>query len=139
MSGDWMLVGDFNEIAYVSEKKGDSRSDLNACQMFKNWINDCSLIDLSFVGTKFTWRGPQWEGHERVFKRLERALVNANWRIRFSEAKVDIFPRTNSDHYPILFNTQPREYNRRECPFCFEAMWNLHSEFKNFVKQNWER
>ncbi|XP_015935726.1 uncharacterized protein LOC107461695 [Arachis duranensis] len=78
MGEEWLLAGEFNEIIHPLEKKGGGRSDAHACRKFRNWINNCSLMDLRFCGSKFTWRGPKWEGLERVFKRLDRALSNAS-------------------------------------------------------------
>ncbi|KAL1363178.1 hypothetical protein AAHE18_03G131700 [Arachis hypogaea] len=51
---EWLVVGDFNDIACMSEKKGGERTDARACIKFKEWINACGLIDLGFVGSKFT-------------------------------------------------------------------------------------
>lgn len=48
MRNDWLVVGDFNEIANGSEKKGGSQVDFNRCDLFSNWINDCQLLDLGF-------------------------------------------------------------------------------------------
>ncbi|RYR39566.1 hypothetical protein Ahy_A09g045127 isoform B [Arachis hypogaea] len=134
----WLLSGDFNEIKDVSEKKGGANIDKKACTSFANWINDCGLIDLRFIGSRFTWRGPQWEGQERVFKRLDRALANADWRTKFQEAKVEVLPRIGSDHHPLLITLQSRDVmQRRDRPFRYEAMWEHQPNFKEFVKQEW--
>ncbi|XP_072076518.1 uncharacterized protein [Arachis hypogaea] len=135
--GEWMMVGDFNEIADPMEKKGGAKVDVNACRKFADWIQRCNLIDLGYIGTKFTWKGPQWEGLDRVFKRLDRALSNVEWRTRYPNAKVEVLVRSNSDHHPLLINLEPELINNRQMPFRFEAMWNLHPEFKGCVKENW--
>ncbi|KAL4365379.1 hypothetical protein AHAS_Ahas07G0100200 [Arachis hypogaea] len=95
-----------------------------ACTSFANWINDYGLIDLGFIDSRFTWRGPQREGQKRVFKRLDRALANAEWRIKFQEAKVKALPRIGSDHHPLLITLQSRDVmQRRDRLFRYEAMW----------------
>jgi exonuclease III len=63
----WMMVGDFNEIASPGEKKGGAQHDPRKCLNFSNWINECKLIEVTTTGTKFTWRGPKWNGRDRVF------------------------------------------------------------------------
>ncbi|QHO40548.1 Endonuclease/exonuclease/phosphatase family protein [Arachis hypogaea] len=98
--GEWLLVGDFNEIAMPNEKKGKRRIDSRGCKRFSNWIDNCALIDLGYIGSRFIWRGPQWEG-------LDRVLLNAYWRSRFPEARIDILARTRSDHHPLLINLEP--------------------------------
>ncbi|XP_072055927.1 uncharacterized protein [Arachis hypogaea] len=54
MTEDWLMVGDFNKISDPSEKKGGGRVDTNACRRFKNWINECAMIDLGAVENRFT-------------------------------------------------------------------------------------
>lgn len=52
------------------------------CRKFAQWIHDCGLIDMGFSETKFTWeRGG-------VKERLDRALCNAQWRLKYEEASV---------------------------------------------------
>ncbi|KAI9106592.1 hypothetical protein K1719_022120 [Acacia pycnantha] len=46
------------------------------------------LIDLGAQGPLFTWRGPKWSGHERVFKRLDRCLCNMGWQELFPDSMV---------------------------------------------------
>ncbi|XP_016195052.1 uncharacterized protein LOC107636029 [Arachis ipaensis] len=135
--GPWLVVGDFNEIADPSEKKGGGRTDVGACKRFKRWIEECMLIDLGSVGPKFTWRGPQWENLERVFKRLDRALANADWRIKFHEARVEVLARVKSDHHPLLISMKPKDNLANNKPFRFEAMWSRHPDFKQFVESHW--
>lgn len=76
VANSWLLVGDFNKIANRDEKKG-ALIDLGRCHFFSSRINEYNLIDLGFVGSRFIWRGPLWDGRDRVFKRLDRALSNA--------------------------------------------------------------
>ncbi|RYR72365.1 hypothetical protein Ahy_A02g006573 [Arachis hypogaea] len=83
------------------------------------------------------WRGPKWENLETVFKRLVRILKNAKWRVRFQEAKVEVLVRVKSDHHPLLVSLKLEEFMIGEKPFLYEAMWNLHSDFKDFVRQQW--
>ncbi|XP_072080961.1 uncharacterized protein [Arachis hypogaea] len=56
MDGDWLIAGDFNEIKDASEKKGGAALDMRAYNNFVNWINKCGLIDLGFIGSRFTWK-----------------------------------------------------------------------------------
>ncbi|KAI9127269.1 hypothetical protein K1719_001828 [Acacia pycnantha] len=67
----WMLVGDFNEIRSPLEQKGGGRINEVRCNKFNQWIEDCNFIDVEASGPLFTWKGPKWEGLERVYKRLD--------------------------------------------------------------------
>lgn len=136
ISSDWLVVRDFNEIACPSEKKGGGAVDYARCELFTSWINECNLLDLGFVGSKFTWRGPQWQGLDRVFKRLDRALCNASWITRFEEAIVLIL--TNSDHHPLLIKMHGDPIRRVNKSFKFEASWLKHGKFLEMVGSVWE-
>lgn len=57
-----MLLGDFNDIAYGSEKKGGGALPLAKMNRFVENIERCRLMDLAFCGTKFTWKGPRYHG-----------------------------------------------------------------------------
>ena len=135
----WMIMGDFNEIAESSEKKGGAPVDMAKCRAFSARINDCNLIDLGFIGSRFTWRGPLWNGKDRVFKRLDRALANVDWRIRYSEATILTLPRVASDHHPIIINLDAHIENPSNRPFRFEATWLQHLDFPLFVQTNWNQ
>lgn len=78
-------------------------------------------MDLGCVGPKLIWTNNR-EGLAKTMVRLDWALCNNNWNIRFPEAVVKNFPRTYSDHCPFLIFTEgiplPSARNR---PFCFEA------------------
>jgi len=77
------MMGDFNEIASPDEKKGGTQVDLRICLHFSDWINECNLMDVNTVETKFTWRGPKWNGYGRVFKKLDRVLCNVDCNTPF--------------------------------------------------------
>ncbi|KAL4394223.1 uncharacterized protein [Arachis hypogaea] len=114
LTGGCLVVGDFNDIAHPTEKQGGA------------------------VGARFTWRGPQWEKLDRVFKRLDRALSNADWGLMFLKARVDVLSRKNSSHHPLVINTKPQANTRIEKPFRYEAMWSMHPGHKEFIKQAWD-
>ncbi|KAI9127053.1 hypothetical protein K1719_001612 [Acacia pycnantha] len=98
----WLLAGDFNEIKSPLEQKGGGRVNESRCRKFKDWIQDCNFIDIDTHGPFFTWKGPKWNGLDRVYKRLDRCLCNVKWQEEFENAVVKIMPRIGSDHHPII-------------------------------------
>ncbi|XP_028769381.1 uncharacterized protein LOC114726829 [Neltuma alba] len=137
--GPWLIGGDFNDIASLSEQSGGMGANINRCNAFRDWIHRNVLIDLDPVGPFFTWRGPKWEGRERVFKRLDRGLCNVEWQNAYSNAFVRVLPRIHSDHHPLLFNFSGQQTVWVERPFRFEAMWLKHPDFKNFMEKKWNK
>ncbi|MCH97659.1 hypothetical protein A2U01_0018655, partial [Trifolium medium] len=94
MSDRWLVAGDFNDIKDKSEKKGGAPINHRKCALFKERINQCRLIDLGSIGSRYTWRGPLYNGVDRIYERLDRAMSNDAWRISFPNAIVKVLPRT---------------------------------------------
>jgi hypothetical protein len=140
IAGGWMMAGDFNDIATQDEKKGGAPVSIRRCNNFLDNINDCNLVDLGAIGTKFTWRGAQVSGHDRIFERLDRALSNDEWRIMFPEAIVKVLPRIDfSDHHLILIMLQGIHHTQRKNKFRFEKAWMYHDTYKDLVKHQWNK
>ncbi|KAJ4848788.1 hypothetical protein Tsubulata_025772 [Turnera subulata] len=53
----WVLLGDFNETISQDEKQGGVPISQARCDKFRDWIEECRLLDLGYSGPKFTWRG----------------------------------------------------------------------------------
>ncbi|KAI9117386.1 hypothetical protein K1719_011552 [Acacia pycnantha] len=89
-------------------------------------------------GPFYTWKGPKWEGLERVFKRLDRCLCNVSWLELFEDAKVRVIPRIGSDHHPLLIKMivdRPRAESRT---FRYEMAWQMHGDFEPFLRHSWK-
>ena len=71
--GPWILAGDFNAILHKDEKCGGSQQALG-CKRFGAWLRDCSIEDMGFIGTRFTWK------RGMVQERLDRFVCNKNWK-----------------------------------------------------------
>ncbi|KAF7812587.1 reverse transcriptase [Senna tora] len=72
----WLVGGDFNEILSPDEKWGVRDASLTRINDFQNCIGACGLIDLGFLGPKFTWFNKRPNG-QIVFERLDRFLGRA--------------------------------------------------------------
>lgn len=51
----WCIVGDFNDIISVEEKRGGQAHPRRLMEGFSEAISDCGLQDLGFTGDIFTW------------------------------------------------------------------------------------
>lgn len=65
---------------------------------------DCELLDDGYSGTDYTWCNG-WAPDRRVWQRLDRVLINHEWRNNFDSTNVTHLIRTGSDHSPIQFDT----------------------------------
>ncbi|KAI9119571.1 hypothetical protein K1719_009447 [Acacia pycnantha] len=134
----WLLAGDFNEIKTPLEQSGGGRVNEARCNRFNSWIQDNNLIDVDANGPYYTWRGPKWDGLERVSKRLDRCLCNVQWQEKFVNADVKVVPRVSSNHHPLVVNLNGVEGGRRGRQFRYEAVWHMHGDFEMVMRNGWK-
>ncbi|XP_019257600.1 PREDICTED: uncharacterized protein LOC109235803 [Nicotiana attenuata] len=103
MTSPWLVGGDFNVI--WDEEVDD----------FRHCINTCSLSNLGFKGSIFTW----WNG------RSEEDCL-----------EITHLSKIGSDHSPMLLKCALEVVLIRK-PFRFLNFWTKHDSFKSVVKENW--
>lgn len=100
MACPWALLGDFNDILHPSEQREGIFSRMRA-EAFARVLNDCELLDLEYIGSKFTWQR-NCVGGTLISRRLDRGLGDHAWHMRFHEGTVEHLMRRQSDHNPLL-------------------------------------
>lgn len=95
----------------------------------------CDLIDPSYSGSPFTLCNG-WFPNKRVWKRLDRVLVDLEWMKLFDSTSVDHLISTGSDHSPLISITkkvqrEPIKY------FRFLDLWTEEADFISIVEQAW--
>jgi hypothetical protein len=140
MNEPWLVASDFNDIVGADEKRGGAVAASRKCQIFRDRINYCSLIDLGAMGAKFTWRGPVFHGGQRIYERLDRALCNSKWSLMFPDGFVKVLPRVDySDHHPILISPIEAPHLVAPRQFRFESVWLLDNNYAELLQQSWNR
>ncbi|KAL2926259.1 putative RNA-directed DNA polymerase from transposon X-element [Bienertia sinuspersici] len=118
----WLIAGDFNETRFSWERS--------------SYYPETSL---EFAGASHTWaRGNT--PHTQKSARLDRAICNGEWSLRFEHAQVKHLPAIQSDHCPLLISPNgfsPLASIKR--PFRFQAAWMSHEAFKDFVDAKWNK
>lgn len=99
------MGGDFNEIRFMSERKGCLRRG-RWMKDFNNFIDRLELSDLPMQGRSFTWcnamEGDGWS-------RIDRFLVDPVWLERF-QLKQWGLSRCISDHCLVLLMEDERDW-----------------------------
>ncbi|XP_019177832.1 PREDICTED: uncharacterized protein LOC109173030 [Ipomoea nil] len=122
--GPWLTVGDFNSVTCKEEVSNSESYSHTRCSQFNNWIHSERLIDLGYTGSSFTWmRGVDKPSFKAA--RLDRALSNIEWKLRFPNAEVQHLPMINSDHSPLLLNTDRLPIDPTLKSFRFNSAWNI--------------
>ncbi|GLT46247.1 hypothetical protein SLA2020_200180 [Shorea laevis] len=134
--GPWVIAGDFNDVMDQSEKFGGAPINQHRVQAFSSCMNDCQMLDLGFIGGRFTWVNMQPDG-QVIRERLDRVWCNTDWKLYFPEASVFHLPRVHSDHNPILLDLEPSKQSCGKRPFRLEKFWVDHPEFQNLVQVCW--
>nr|XP_023917861.1 uncharacterized protein LOC112029413 [Quercus suber] len=116
----WMCVGDFNEILWSHEKLGLGPRKESLMRDFQDVLDECGIMDLGFVGDKFTWRGKR----AAVLERLDSFVADNGWFALNLSTKVQHLQTHSSNHKAIIIKLDgiipcPNH------PFKFEQMW-LH-------------
>ncbi|XP_049348970.1 uncharacterized protein LOC125813524 [Solanum verrucosum] len=133
----WCSVGDYNVITSIEEKLGGVPYNMRKSLEFIAIIEAYGLIDLGFSGQKFTWsnnRGIQ----QRVWKRLDRALVTDAWLEKMPQTTITHLPSVGSDHCPLLMEMNAREDDQIKY-FKFLNCWTDQPNFLDIVKAYWDR
>lgn len=103
----WALIGDFNYVLKTEERSSNS----GASSSFIDWVDGNGLVDLGFIGSKFTWSyGTSVE--TRRTARLDRALCCNEWRRLFPEAIVRHLNHAYFDHCPVLLDLNGQDGGR---------------------------
>lgn len=86
-----LIVGDFNDTRYAWERSGFYAQTSRRTARFNEWVEDMELLEIESAGASHTWvSGLTPETHYSA--RLNRALCNWDWGLRFSNAKVKHLP-----------------------------------------------
>ncbi|XP_061993936.1 uncharacterized protein LOC133711869 [Rosa rugosa] len=129
----WLVAGDFNEILCQADKSGGPPRSATQMNRFRQTLVDCALLDMGFVGSRFTW------SNRTTKERLDRACRTLTWREMFSFSRTITLPLSKSDHNPLLIEVNPEPPCRMFFPkrFRFEEMWYQHEGCSSVVDRGW--
>ncbi|GMI84759.1 hypothetical protein HRI_002145200 [Hibiscus trionum] len=133
----WMVMGDFNELLFASEKSGGRLRNSSQMDNFRNALEDCSLKDVGFRGPWYTWEWGRLTSNN-IRERLDRGVANDPWWSLFSHFDLEHLPHTISDHCPLLLNTHAAISTRQQFEhFRFEAAWLVEESCEQEVSRLW--
>ncbi|XP_021726905.1 uncharacterized protein LOC110694051 [Chenopodium quinoa] len=99
----WLLAGDFNETRYSWERNSSCPETSRRSERFNAWVDDTQLLELEFSGPSHTWaRGNSYDTYQSA--RLDRALCNSEWGLRFDLARVKHFASAAIRPYPLFIS-----------------------------------
>jgi hypothetical protein len=133
--GPWLLLGDFNAILSSTEKYGGRSLGSTSQLEFVDFVKSNALVDLGFVGNKFTWSNHR-SRRANIRERLDRGLANQGWVHLYPNSLINHLLAANSDHCHILLSTDG-SYRNLPKPFRFEAFWTCDQSSHSIVAGAW--
>ncbi|TMW81069.1 hypothetical protein EJD97_012226, partial [Solanum chilense] len=133
----WCTIGDFNVISSTKEKIGGRDYNISKSLEFISIIEACGLVDMGYSGQNYTWCNHRKNG-DRIWKRLDRGMVNDNWLDMMPQSSITHLPSVGSDHSPLLM-----EMNNNQSTvikyFKFLNYWTENDNFLSTVEKCWKR
>lgn len=139
LSESWVVLGDFNEIMFSTEMRGERVRPSYQMRNFREVLQECALSDLGWERTPFTFTNKRKGSHETK-ARLDRVVVTKKWREDYPEAKVIHGFANASDHNPIILKLKGlgnRQRKERNPIFKFEPMWLRDTNFRHTMAEAW--
>jgi hypothetical protein len=129
----WVILGDFSEILFSTEKEGGNPRPPSYMQAFRDALLDCELEDLGYMGEQFTWK------RGRIRERLDRVVATSTWCTMHPGAAVQHLGYIKSDHRPICLDTEYQPpLQTSGGPKQFEAKWLREAGFCDTVLHAWD-
>lgn len=132
----WLAMGDFNTVLEASEISNPSNYSHSRSAAFAEWIFDQALVDVGYDGPCMTWKRGN---SDATFKsaRLDRALGDGDWIMRFQNASMQHLPMVHSDHSPLLMKTNGKTGDRHNQCFKFQAAWLSNEGLEQTIRDKW--
>ena len=106
--------------------------------LFKECLDHCSMVDMRFVGPRFTWTNRR-NICALIQKRIDRFFANPSWYALHPDARVTHLTRCVSNHCPIILRIKPSNSVFLPRPFKFQSFWLSDLSFPGFVMEAWGR
>lgn len=131
----WLIIGDLNLILHHSEKRGGRNFDPREVSFAADFLHNEGMLDLGFTGNPFTWNNGRTDS-AHIKQRIDKGLGTSNWLALFPDTIIQHLDFLESDHCPILMNTNPSIHHGPKS-FRVQAMWTKHIDFYNILNKSW--
>lgn len=102
---------------------------------FLDCLMDCNLLDLGFIGSKYTWCNGRFP-EDRIWKRLDRVVANDEWIKTFPDSSISHLIRTGSDQSPVFFSFSTGTPQRIKY-FKFLDFWTEQPDYLGVIQNAW--
>ncbi|XP_071906007.1 uncharacterized protein [Coffea arabica] len=136
-SQPWCICGDFNVAISPHEKKGGRPFGISEGLELMSFMKTAEVFDVGFSGSSFTWCNNRHR-RARIWKRLDRLLVNAECSDLPTSISVSHLARHPSDHAPLKISFASRTDNKLRA-FRFLNVWTSKASLLDVIRTAWQR
>lgn len=132
----WLVLGDFNQVLSMEEVYSFVPAPISLWGIsdFSKCLSAAGLFDLASRGCQFTWSDKSPSNPKS--RKLDRALVNEEWRQSFTESNAYFDVPGCSDHSPCLVTVSDRE-DQRHSRLNFFTFFTTHPEYHERLQTAW--
>ncbi|GLJ40786.1 hypothetical protein SUGI_0843510 [Cryptomeria japonica] len=131
-----VVVGDFNALLDLDEKKGGLRMSNKVVEDFREFVVQNHLLDVVSKNGLFTWTN-QRANFAHILERLDRHLIGESWMESSFQVEASILPIFLSDHFPVELKLSEAS-SKGSNSFKFLNMWWRDGEFISHLEQWWK-
>ena len=117
------------------KKLGGRTRPHSQMQLFLDSLDDCSFMDLGYVGFPYTWH--KLFVDYTIFERLDRVVAMNDWFTMFPGTKFHHLDVTTFDYKPLWITPEGMD-SRFHKPFRFEQMWLTNKGCNDTVEAVWK-
>ncbi|KAL9675962.1 hypothetical protein QQ045_004171 [Rhodiola kirilowii] len=133
--GSWVCMGDFNCVLNPDEKRNGVIVNEADIADLKDFVSNCGFSDIPASGHFFSWSNNNSHPSQRIWCKLDRAMVNDNWINAHPNASAVFLPPGISDHCPVMVSWG--EEIRRKTSFRYCNFWEDLDGYQLKVSQCW--
>ncbi|XP_058777191.1 uncharacterized protein LOC131651549 [Vicia villosa] len=132
-TGPWCIIGDFNNVLTAQDRTGGKLVQVVEYADLENMMQITQLSEMDSVGDYYTWSNRQVAG--TIYSRIDRALCNVEWFLKYSDHVLNILPPNLSDH-SMLYVKGPKVQMRNN-RFKFNNYLLEVAGFQEMAQNSW--
>lgn len=109
IQGQWMILGDFNNVLNTPDRIGGDRVQENEYPDLEEMMIQQGLFEHETIGVHFTWTNKHTSN--TIYSRIDRVVCNKEWFMAFLNCEVEVLNAHISDHNPLKI--KPYGHQRR--------------------------
>ncbi|KAM0019273.1 putative Endonuclease/exonuclease/phosphatase superfamily [Helianthus debilis subsp. tardiflorus] len=127
LDGKWVVVGDFNAVRNLAERK-NSGFKVSCANNFNAFINQANLLEYDMKGFNFTCA----RDNGKKLSKLDRFFVCPEFFNKWSSASLRALPFPYSDHCPLILEVGDKNFVPK--PFRLFDVWLDKEGFSDAVE-----